>query len=308
MNPLIFALSSLAIGFGLSCWVERMSRLDRLAMHWAPASNAGRWGRCAILMLATGVVFVGFEVAVTTFGVLETPEVQPSGNGRFLRMGYHLALISLLIAATATDFDCYVIPDQITIPGILLGIVGAVAVGEVQLCHLWVDWHQAIPHLRGPKIPDWYDAHRSWHGLAWSCSGMVTGAAVTWVARLVSSRVLGQEAMGLGDVTLMAMIGSFLGWQAVLLVFLLAPLAGLTVGVTITLVSGKTYLPYGPWLSLAALFVLFRWGWLWERTRLVFSDWLGLAMLATAGASGFVVLLGLLRLYRAIPGRPQNPS
>ena len=304
---MIFVLSSLAIGFGLSCWVERMSRSERLAVNWAPASNARRWWRCAILMLVTAVLFIGFEVAVTSFRVLETPEVQPSGMGRFLRMGYHLALISLLIAATATDFDCYMIPDQITIPGILLGIAGAVAVGELQLCHLWVDWHHAIPHLRGPTIPDWYDAHRSWHALAWSCSGMVTGAAVTWVARLVSSRVLGQEAMGLGDVTLMAMIGSFLGWQAVLLVFLLAPLAGLTVGVTITLVSGKTYLPYGPWLSLATLFVLFQWGWLWERTRLVFSDWLGLAMLAAAGASGFVVLLGLVRLYRAIPGRPQNP-
>ncbi len=308
MNPVIFALGGLAIGFGLSCWVERMSRMERRIMQCSAASTAMRWGRCALLMLVTAVLFASFEVAVTRFGVLETPEVQPSGAGRSLRLAYHLVLISLLIVATATDFDCYIIPDQITIPGMILGIVGACAVGELQLCHLWVDWHSAIPQLRGPHIPAWYDLHRSWHALAWSCSGLLTGAAVTWVARLVSSRVLGQEAMGLGDVTLMAMIGSFLGWQAVLLVFLLAPLAGLTVGVTIMLVSGKTYLPYGPWLSLAAVFVLFRWGWLWERTRLVFSDWLGLAILAAVGAGGFVVLLGLVRLYRAIPVRPQNGS
>ena len=307
MNFVIFVLASLVVGFGLSCWVESMSRSERRIANAVPISSARRWGRCAVLILVTTVLFTGFEYAVSSLGVLESPEVQPSGPGRLFRLAYHLALISLLIAATAIDFDCYSIPDQITLPGVLLGIGGAFAIGELQICHLWVDWHHAIPHLRGPAIPAWYDVHRSWHGLAWSFAGMVTGAAVTWLARLVSSRVLGQEAMGLGDVTLMAMIGSFLGWQAVLLVFLLAPLAGLTIGVTVTLVSGKTYLPYGPWLSLAALFVLFRWGWLWERTRLVFSDWLGLAILAAAGGGGFIVLLGLVRAYRAIPVRPQPP-
>lgn len=308
MNPLIFAVAGLAIGFGLSCWLERMSRVEREIMRWPAVPRALRWRRGAVVMLVTAILFAAFQLAVMKLGVLETPEVQPSYHGRMFRLAYHLALISLLIIATAIDFDCYMIPDQITIPGMLLGIGGAVAIGELQLCHLWVDWHFAIPHLRGPRIPDWYDGHRSWHALAWSCSGLITGATVTWIARLVSSRVLGQEAMGLGDVTLMAMIGSFIGWQAVLLVFLLAPIAGLTVGVMITLISGKTYLPYGPWLSLAAVFVLFRWGWLWSGTRLIFSDWLGLAILAGAGAAGFVVLLGMVRLYRAIPGRPQSPG
>lgn len=305
MNSLFLALLGLAVGLGLSFWVERMTRLERQVMKWTPVSDSTRWLRRVVLMAVTAGLFAGFEFSVWHLWVLETPEVQPTLEGRWFRMAYHLILIALLIVSTATDFDCYIIPDQITIPGILAGVIGAVAVGELQLCHLWVDWHAAIPQLRGPTIPAWYDHHHAWHGLAWSVSGLLTGAAVTWVARLVSSRVLGQEAMGFGDVTLMAMIGSFLGWQAVLLVFLLAPLAGLTVGVTITLISGKTYLPYGPWLSIAALFVLFRWGWLWERTRLIFSDWQGMGILLAAGAVGFVVLLGLVRLYRAIPGRPQ---
>lgn len=308
MNLVMFALIGLGTGFGLSCWVESMIRRERHAMQWPPPPAALRWPRCMSLMLITATLFAGFAVAVLEFGVLNSPEVQPSGEGRLWRLAYHLVLISLLIAATAIDFDCYVIPDAITVPGVVLGIAGAAIVGELQICHLWVDWHAAIPHLRGPTIPDWYDAHRTWHALAWSLSGMLTGAAVTWMARLVSSLVLGQEAMGLGDVTLMAMIGSFLGWQAVLLVFLLAPLAGLTVGVFIKLVSGKTYLPYGPWLSLATGFVLFQWGWLWERTRLIFSDWLGLGILAAVGTGGFVLLLGLVRLYRAIPVRPQSGS
>ena len=300
------ALLGLAIGFGLSHWVDRMTRQERLAMQWPSLPRRNRRWRCATIVLATSFLFGAFTFSVMALGILETPEVQPSYAGRMLRLAYHLTLISLLIAATATDFDCYIIPDQITVPGILIGVLGAAAVGELQICHLWVDWHAAIPHLRGPSIPAWYDTHRMWHGLSWSGAGMLTGAAVTWIARLVSSRVLGQEAMGFGDVTLMAMIGSFLGWQATLLVFLLAPLAGLTVGVAISLVSGKPYLPYGPWLSLAALAILFQWGWFWQQTRLIFSDGQALAILIGAGSAGFILLLGLIRLYRAIPGRPAD--
>ena len=303
MSFLIFALIGLAVGLGISGWVERMCQRERQAMNWPAVSSQNRWRRCLILMGVTAILFAAFEFAAMDLRLQDCPEVQPSGTGRTLRLAYHLTLISLLIVATATDFDSYLIPDQITVVGVLVGIGMAVAVGDLQLCHLWVDWHYAIPHLRGPLIPAWYDGHRGWHALAWSCTGAIVGAAVIWIARLVSSHVLGQEAMGLGDVTLMAMIGSFLGWQAVLMVFLLAPIAGLTVGVIISLVSGKTYLPYGPWLSLAALFVLFFWSWLWERTRLIFSDWLGLGILAGAGALGFVALLGLVRLYRAIPTR-----
>jgi leader peptidase (prepilin peptidase)/N-methyltransferase len=190
----------------------------------------------------------------------------------------------------------------------ILGVVAAGWIGEVQICHLWVDWSFAVPQLRGPYIPAWYDAHRHWHGIAWSLTGLVTGAGITWLARQISSQVLAQEAMGMGDITLMAMIGSFVGWQAVTLVFLLAPLTGLLAGIVIRLLSGKTYLPYGPWLSMAAVAVLFTWTRLWEQTRMIFSDWLSVAALATIGGGGFVLLLSLIRLYKSIPTRPNTGS
>lgn len=254
-------------------------------------------------MLMTAILFYGLDWAEHIARVLDTDEVQPSRLGREWRLYYHLVLLSLLIVATAIDFDCYTIPDQITFPGMLLGVGGAVAFGDLQICHVWADWTVAVPQLRGPDIPKWCAPHPHWHGLTWSLAGLMTGAAITWLAREISSRVLGQESMGLGDVTLMAMIGSFLGWQAVVLVFLLAPLAGLTVGVLIKLVTGKTYLPYGPWLSIAAVYVLFRWGWFWQQTRIIFSDALSLGVLAGIGGLGFVLLLGMVKLYRAIPVR-----
>jgi len=52
-----------------------------------------------------------------------------------------------------------------------------------------------------------------------------------WSVRIIGGWSLGREAMGFGDVTLLAMIGTFLGWQACLLVFFLAPFAGIVIGV-----------------------------------------------------------------------------
>ena len=81
----------------------------------------------------------------------------------------------------------------------------------------------------------WLYGGRPWAGLLTSLTGMAAGGAMIWVVRVVGKIMLGREAMGFGDVTLMAMIGSFLGWQACLRVFFLAPLA---LGWFITLVLG----------------------------------------------------------------------
>ncbi len=301
-------LLSLIAGTGLAVLLEWFSLHERRLLELPAVDTRLRWLRGASIVLAIALLFGFFHWASLERACLETAEVQPSGLGRTWRLGYHLILVSLLVLATAIDFDCYMIPDLITFPGMLVGVAGAAIIGEVQVCHLWVDWTVAIPQLRGPYIPPWYDAYRLWHGLAWSLAGLATGAALTGIARLISSHVLGQEAMGTGDITLMAMIGSFLGWQAVTLVFLLAPVAGLTVGVVVRIVSGKTYLPYGPWLSMAAVVVLFNWGRLWEQTRMIFSDWLSVAALGGIGSVGFVLLLGMVRLFKSIPIRVRPGS
>jgi leader peptidase (prepilin peptidase) / N-methyltransferase len=155
----------------------------------------------------------------------------------------------------------------------------------------------------GPYIPAWYDQHRLGHALAWSIAGLLTGGVFTAVVRSVSSRMLGQEAMGFGDVTWMAMIGSVLGWQAVLAIFAVAPLTGLVIAIIGYLGFGKTYLPYGPCLAAAALIVLFGWSRIWEQTRLFFSDPVAIGIILAVALAALVVLLGAIRLYRAIPGK-----
>lgn len=216
------------------------------------------------------------------------------------RMPYYFALLGLLIVATAIDFDQYLIPDDITTAGVIIGVVWATLFGNMHLIPLWIDWNEVHP-IAGPYIPEWIKNHPHWHGLLWSLAGLATGAGVTWLSRFVSHVVLGVEALGFGDVTLMAMIGSFLGWQPVLLVFLIAPLCGLVIGVTMKFAHARRAVPYGPYLAFGAVLVLFTWRWLWIPTRELFGHWPTLAALGGLMVVTLAALLGLVRLYRSIP-------
>ncbi len=73
----------------------------------------------------------------------------------------------------------------------------------------------------------WYRGGESWLGLLTALVGMVGGGAMVWAVRIVGSAALRKEAMGFGDVTLMMMIGAFLGWQPTIFIFFIAPFAGL---------------------------------------------------------------------------------
>jgi hypothetical protein len=95
-----------------------------------------------------------------------------------------------------------------------------------------------------------------WGGLLTALVGMAAGGGLIWAVRLIGAAALKREAMGFGDVTLMAMIGAFLGWQACLLVFVLAPMAGLVYGVLRLWIARDHEIPYAPFLCLAAAWVV----------------------------------------------------
>ncbi|MFP6765622.1 MAG: A24 family peptidase [Planctomycetaceae bacterium] len=310
---LLFAAGAF-IGRGIECWSKWLCRQFRASQNYAPVDYPGF--RLPLTELLTGVLFAGYFLAVFRCGAHTSDEVLPAHLWVYGRGVSHLILIGLLVAATATDFREYIVPDQITLTGIVLGTGIATVSGDTQMMHLWVDWNQAIPGLRGPFIPDWIPDHLHLHGLAWSVAGLLTGAGITWLVRFVSSIVLGQEALGFGDVTLMAMIGSFVGWQPVVFIFLLAPLCGLVAGLAAHFCSNRAYVPYGPYLALSTVGVLFGWRWLWMlevpgafSMRRFFGDAVGLSILAVISLAAFVLLLGSVRLYHAIPtGRPARET
>ena len=103
-----------------------------------------------------------------------------------------------------------------------------------------------------------------WHGLLTALVGLAGGGLVVWTVRLVSRWSLGREAMGFGDVTLLAMIGAFVGWQPAVLVFFLAPLAGVVVGLLQLVTTRQTEMAFGPYLCLATVGVMLTWPGLWH--------------------------------------------
>ncbi len=200
-----------------------------------------------------GLLFAGAYVTDVAFGPRSYWGEMPS----FLAvvLFYHLILIALLIAATFIDYDLWTIPDEIPVTGIVLGL----ALGTL------------FPEVR----PDPSKATTSAGGLWAGVAGLLAGGGLTWSVRILGRVVFRREAMGFGDVTLMAMIGAFLGWQAAVLTFFLAPFFGLAHALWKLVkylgkrLSGREFssadreMPFGPYLSMAAISLLLSWPWLW---------------------------------------------
>lgn len=285
----------LVTGSLVALWAARM-----VARESEGTRRLSSWSRLAVV-LSTGGLFTVLVLAVMR-GQDGCQWITEGGsiNWGHWRLLYHYALIAFLVAATTVDFDQYLIPDQITAPGAVVGVAVATCVGNMQLMQIWVDWNHVDP-IQGPYIPEWIKLHPHWHGLAYSLAGLATGGGITWMSRLTAQWVLGMEALGFGDVTLMAMIGSFLGWQPVIFVFLLAPVCGLVGAALLRLIYGRIAIPYGPFLGAATILVLLTWRRLWTSTREIFGHWPTLLGMGLGIIVGMAVLLGLLRLYRSIP-------
>lgn len=149
----------------------------------------------------------------------------------------------------------------------------------------------------------WWAGDMAWRGLLSGLVGLVVAAAMIWLTRVGASWALGREAMGFGDVTLMAMMGAWLGWQACVLVCCLAVFIGLVHGVSQLLLRRESELPFGPSLCLAAVLVVVFWRPLWERAGIYFEHPLDMA--AVVGAVIGLTAVSLL-IWRRLRTRPAN--
>lgn len=144
-----------------------------------------------------------------------------------------LILVSGLVVVTFIDFDTQTIPDHITFSGIALGPILAVL----------------FPSVMG-------EASRMM-ALFSSLGGAVLGGAMIFLIAQVGKLIFKKEAMGDGDIFLLAMIGAFLGWKLVILTFFVAPMFGAVVGIILKYTRGDETMPYGPYLSMGALVSIF---------------------------------------------------
>lgn len=132
----------------------------------------------------------------------------------------------------AIDFYHYILPDVITLPGIVLGIAAA-----------------GVPFI-GPPIAD----------IETSLVGVVAGGGGLWGFAWIFEKITGKVGMGFGDVKLLAMIGAWLGWQALPFTLFFAGLTGSIVGITWIMLSDRDRsqaIPFGPYLVSGAWIYLF---------------------------------------------------
>ena len=240
-----------------------------------------------------------------------------------LRYLYHMVLLETLVVASLIDFDLKVIPDSVTVPAMIVGLAGS-TLGCVYILPVWFQVPDSVQTLfdnlvgdpdtipgwlgvirDGPRIPGWIEDSRLLHGLAVSGVGLIVGGGAIWLVRLAGQWVLKQEAMGFGDVTLMAAIGSFIGWQPVLVVFFIAPLLAVLFALANWFLRRERELPYGPFLAMGTLFFLYAFRFLWiDHFEPTFGYGPFLLLLLAAGAAMFVPLLLVTRLVRRGLGIP----
>ncbi len=139
-----------------------------------------------------------------------------------------------------------------------------------------------------------------WRALLSSLIGVAAGGGLVWAVRIVGTRLLGREAMGFGDVTLLAMIGAYLGWQPCLVIFFLAPVAGAVIGAIQWLSRRQSEIRFGPFLCLAAWVTILRWAAVWDGINETFLvPWLVPAALFAC----LLLMVPLLWLVRFVGDR-----
>jgi leader peptidase (prepilin peptidase) / N-methyltransferase len=161
------------------------------------------------------------------------------------------AFTAALLCVTFIDVDHFIIPDEVSLPGLVIGLAVA-----------------GLP---------------SGIGLANAALGALLGGGILWAVAAGYEWLTDREGMGFGDVKLLAMIGAFLGWQAVPLVLVAASVSGSLAGVAVMLGQGlsgagrrvvrqlgagalcpfvrraaqRTAIPFGPFLALGAVLALY---------------------------------------------------
>lgn len=165
-----------------------------------------------------------------------------SHYGLSLLLAQALIFVSLLWVLSLIDLETGLLPDVLTYPGMIIGLMFAA----------WLSY-----------LPD-------------AVIGCVAGYGIFWIVNFLFKLITGQEGMGHGDFKLMAMLGAFMGWQALPFIVFASSIIGALVGGIWMLASRqerRVEIPFGPYLALAGVVWFF---WSAEVLHAYFS-WLGIA-------------------------------
>jgi leader peptidase (prepilin peptidase)/N-methyltransferase len=175
-------------------------------------------GRCRTCRARISIRYPFVEVTTAALFVVQALWFE----GAPLLLASRLVLTSILIVLFGTDLDTQRLPNVLTYPGLVAGLIFSLVVPP---------------------------------GLGSALIGAALGAGVLLGIRWVWFRLTGVDGMGLGDVKMLAMIGAFLGWQQVIVVLFLSTLCGAVVGVMLAALQKRSLqakLPFGTFLAASA--------------------------------------------------------
>jgi leader peptidase (prepilin peptidase)/N-methyltransferase len=149
-------------------------------------------------------------------------------NPDWISVGFHFYFMAGLIISTFVDIEHWIIPDLVTLPGILVGLASSFV------------------------LPD--------HSIIDSLLGLTFGGGSLLLIGTIYSKWKGVEGIGGGDVKLLAMIGAFLGLSGVIVTLVVSSLLGSIYGIALVAIKGggsKTAVQFGPFLAFAAALAYF---------------------------------------------------
>ncbi len=145
--------------------------------------------------------------------------------GFSLNFGIFAFLSSVLLVIFFIDLDFQIIPDVITLPAIALGLAVSLLPGGI--------------------------------GIVNAAIGLLVGGSSLYLIAMLGDWLFKKESMGGGDVKMAAMLGAFLGWQKIILIFISSAVIGLVVSLVIMIFSAQVretrVVPFGPFLATAAI-------------------------------------------------------
>ena len=184
-------------------------------------------------------------------------------NGLSFALPFDIAFAAAMLALVFIDSEHMILPNAITYPGILFAVITRIAVPYLGSSSHFDD----LPYLVSvfPGYPVWFVS------LIGAAIGALAGGGSLWLMGFIWRKLRGVEAMGMGDVKMMLMVGAFLGWRLAVLTIFIGVFSGSLAGIAVMFRRGRRnlqmMLPFGIFLGIGAVVSLL------VGTRIV--DWYG---------------------------------
>ncbi len=171
-------------------------------------------------------------------------------DGWSFALAFDLAFAASILALIFIDAEHMILPNAITYPGILFAVISRAVIPYFAGPTHFDDLPQLIT-LFPPAYPAWAVS------LIGAAIGALAGGGSLWLMGFLWEKLRGVEAMGLGDVKMMLMVGAYLGWRLTILTILVAALSGSLTGVSMMLRRGsrdlQMMLPFGIFLGIGSI-------------------------------------------------------